>query len=111
MVVALYRAAGSQMLAQQVCGRPIVLHGPARAVGGCFYRMKYPLQRSAGPVHFFADTEANVHFSLESIPALIYSITPLRVNSNILDTILKMQNTNATFSFMLIIYLLYLVSL
>jgi len=27
MVVTLYRAAGSQILAQQVCGRPIGLHG------------------------------------------------------------------------------------
>jgi len=85
--------------------------GLARAIGGCFYRMKYPLKRSAGPVHFLADTEADVHFSLESTPALIYSITPLRANNNILDTILKEQNIIDTFSYIFMIYLSPLVSM
>ena len=35
--------------------------GLARAVGGCFCRMKYPLQRSAGPVHFCRVHSSDLH--------------------------------------------------
>ena len=51
--------------------------GPARAVGGCFCRMNYPLQRSAGPVHFFVGYRGLGFTQVQAVRSNSYAIVQM----------------------------------